>query len=68
MGATAGGQLGEALSCSRGLKAPGYARNLRYHPELDYDSRRGWPGWLPIPRLPNGEKQSVGIHRTFLLD
>jgi len=62
-----GGSLAEAYLCSRGLKAPD-TPDLRYHPDLtDYDSRRGWPGMVAIPRLANGETVG-GIHRTFLLD
>jgi putative DNA primase/helicase len=61
------GSTAEAYLQSRGLKAP-ETPDLRCHPDLtDYDSRRGWPGMVAIPRLANGEPAG-GIHRTFLLD
>jgi len=33
----------------------------------DYESRRGWPGMVAIPRLVDGSPVG-GIHRTFLLE
>jgi predicted P-loop ATPase len=52
---------------SRGLIAP-VMPDLLFHPDLtDYDSRRGWPGMVAVPRLANGAAVG-GIHRTFLLD
>jgi len=61
------GTPGEAYLRARGLTDPG-SPDLLFHPDLtDFDSRRGWPGLVAIPRLPNGDP-APGIHRTFLLD
>ncbi|MCE8537933.1 toprim domain-containing protein [Ruegeria pomeroyi] len=61
------GSLADTYLQSRGLSDPG-SPDLLSHPDLtDYDSRRGWPGMLAIPRLANGDPVG-GIHRTFLLD
>ena len=61
------GTLGEAYLRARGLVDPG-SPDLLFHPDLpDFDGRRGWPGLIAIPRLPNGER-AAGIHRTFLLE
>ncbi|SMO64452.1 Predicted P-loop ATPase and inactivated derivatives [Thalassovita litoralis] len=61
------GSLTETYLQSRGLRDPG-SPDLLFHPDLtDYDSRRGWPGMVAIPRLANGDPVG-GIHRTFLLD
>ncbi len=61
------GSLAETYLNSRGLPAT-VAPDLFFHPDLtDYDSRRGWPGMVAVPRLANGEAAG-GIHRTFLLD
>ena len=61
------GSLAETYLQSRGLRDPG-SPDLLFHPDLtDYDSRRGWPGMVAIPRLANGDPVG-GIHRTFLLD
>ena len=61
------GSLADTYLTSRGLRNPN-ASDLLFHPDLtDYDSRRGWPGMVAIPRLANGDPVG-GIHRTFLLD
>ena len=61
------GSLAEVYLRSRGLKVPD-TPDLLSHPDLtDYDSRRGWPGMVAIPRLTTGEPVG-GIHRTFLRD
>lgn len=61
------GSLAETYLQSRGLIDPG-SPDLLFHPDLtDYDSRRGWPGMVAIPRLANGDPVG-GIHRTYLLD
>ncbi|THD71370.1 P-loop ATPase [Thalassobius vesicularis] len=61
------GSVAQAYLQSRGLAAP-RSPDLLFHPDLtDYDSRRGWPGMVAIPRLANGEAAG-GLHRTFLLD
>lgn len=61
------GSLADTYLTSRGLRDPN-ASDLLFHPDLtDYDSRRGWPGMVAIPRLANGDPVG-GIHRTFLLD
>jgi predicted P-loop ATPase len=61
------GTLGETYLLARGLSDPG-SNDLLFHPDLpDFDGRRGWPGLVAIPRLPDGER-APGIHRTFLLD
>jgi predicted P-loop ATPase len=61
------GTVGEAYLRARGLQDPG-SPDLLFHPDLpDFDGRRGWPGLIAIPRLPNGER-APGIHRTFLLE
>ena len=58
---------GEAYLRARGLSDPN-SPDLLFHPDLaDFDSRRGWPGLVAIPRLVNGDP-APGIHRTFLLD
>ncbi len=50
---------------ARGLEDPG-SPDLLFHPDLtDYETRRGWPGMVAIPRLASGEPAG-GIHRTFL--
>lgn len=61
------GTVGEAYLRARGLTDPG-CPDLLFHPDLpDFDTRRGWPGLIALPRVVNGERAS-GIHRTFLLD
>ncbi|KAF0173141.1 MAG: virulence-associated protein E [Rhodobacteraceae bacterium] len=61
------GSPAEIYLRARGLSDPG-SPDLLSHPDLtDYDSRRGWPGMVGIPRLANGDPVG-GIHRTFLLD
>ena len=61
------GSPAETYLRARGLSDPA-SPDLLYHPDLtDYDSRRGWPGMVAIPRLANGDPAG-GIHRTFLLD
>lgn len=61
------GSVAETYLRARGLPAP-TSPDLLFHPDLtDYDSRRGWPGIVAIPRLANGEAVG-GIHRTFLRD
>lgn len=61
------GSLTETYLQSRGLRDPN-APDLLFHPDLtDYNSRRGWPGMVAIPRLANGDPVG-GIHRTYLLD
>ena len=61
------GTPGEAYLRTRGLTDP-KSPDLLFHPDLaDFDSRRGWPGLVAIPRLVNGDP-APGIHRTFLLD
>lgn len=59
------GSLAETYLAARGLSDPG-SPDLLYHPDLtDYESRRGWPGLVAVPRLASGEPVG-GIHRTFL--
>lgn len=61
------GTLGETYLRARGLSDPQSA-DLLFHPDLpDFESRRGYPGLIAVPRLPNGDR-APGIHRTFLLD
>jgi putative DNA primase/helicase len=61
------GSVAETYLAARGLQDPG-SPDLLSHPDLtDYDSRRGWPGMVAIPRLADGEPVG-GIHRTFLRD
>ena len=61
------GTPGETYVKERRLSDPG-SPDLLFHPDLtDYESRRGWPGLIAIPRLPNGDR-AAGVHRTFLLD
>jgi hypothetical protein len=61
------GSLADTYLKSRGLSDPN-ASDLLFHPDLtDYDSRRGWPGMVAIPRLATGDPVG-GIHRTFLMD
>lgn len=61
------GSLAETYLQVRGLGDP-VSPDLLYHPDLtDYESRRGWPGMVAIPRLASGEAVG-GIHRTFLLE
>jgi len=61
------GTVGETYLRARGLADPG-SPDLLFHPDLpDFDSRRGWPGLIALPRLANGDR-APGIHRTFLLD
>ena len=61
------GSMAETYLKARGLRDP-HAPDLLFHPDLtDYESRRGWPGMVAIPRLVSGEVVG-GIHRTFLLD
>ena len=61
------GSIADTYLQSRGLSNPG-SPDLLAHPDLtDYESRRGWPGMVAVPRLANGEPVG-GIHRTFLLD
>ena len=61
------GSVAETYLQSRGLADPGSPDLLSHSDLTDYDSRRGWPGMVAIPRLSNGEPVG-GIHRTFLLD
>ncbi len=59
--------VGEAYLRARGLTDP-ECPDLLFHPDLpDFDTRRGWPGLIALPRLVTGER-APGIHRTFLLD
>lgn len=61
------GTEGEAYLLARGLTDPG-CQDLLFHPDLpDFDTRRGWPGLIALPRLVDGTR-APGIHRTFLLD
>jgi predicted P-loop ATPase len=61
------GTVGEAYLRARGLTDPG-CPDLLFHPDLpDFDTRRGWPGLIALPRVVNGER-APGIHRTFLMD
>ena len=61
------GTVGEAYLRARGLGDPG-CPDLLFHPDLpDFDTRRGWPGLIALPRLADGTR-APGIHRTFLLD
>jgi putative DNA primase/helicase len=51
---------------ARGLGDP-RCPDLLFHPDLpDFDTRRGWPGLIALPRVVTGER-APGIHRTFLL-
>ncbi|MDZ4135606.1 MAG: P-loop ATPase, partial [Paracoccaceae bacterium] len=61
------GSLGDAYLRARSLSDPG-CPDLLCHPDLpDFDTRRGWPGLIALPRVVTGER-AAGIHRTFLLD
>ena len=61
------GTVGEAYLRARGLADPG-CPDLLFHPDLpDFDTRRGWPGLIALPRLVDGTR-APGIHRTFLMD
>ncbi len=61
------GTVGEAYLHARGLGDPG-CPDLLFHPDLpDFDTRRGWPGLIALPRLADGTR-APGIHRTFLMD
>ena len=61
------GSMADTYLQSRGLRDPG-SPDLLAHPDLtDYETRRGWPGMVAVPRLANGAPVG-GIHRTFLLD
>lgn len=61
------GSLAEAYLNSRGLDDPGCA-DLLFHPDLtDYETKRGYPGMIAVPRRADGAPQG-GLHRTFLLD
>lgn len=61
------GTVGEAYLRARGLGDPG-CPDLLFHPDLpDFDTRRGWPGLIALPRLADGTR-APGIHRTFLMD
>jgi putative DNA primase/helicase len=61
------GSVAETYLQSRGLTDP-CAPDLLFHADLtDYESRRGWPGMVAIPRLVDGSPVG-GIHRTFLLE
>ena len=61
------GSVAETYLQSRGLSDP-CAPDLLFHGDLtDYESRRGWPGMVAIPRLLDGSPVG-GIHRTFLLE
>ena len=61
------GTVGEAYLHARGLGDP-ECPDLLFHPDLpDFDTRRGWPGLIALPRLADGTR-APGIHRTFLLD
>jgi len=58
---------GETYLRGRRLSDPA-SSDLLFHPDLpDFDSRRGWPGLIALPRVANGDR-APGIHRTFLLD
>ena len=61
------GSLAETYLRARGLGDPD-SPDLLFHPDLtDYETRRGWPGMVAVPRLANGEPVG-GIHRTFLCE
>jgi len=61
------GSVAETYLQSRGLSDP-CAPDLLFHGDLtDYESRRGWPGMVAIPRLVDGSPVG-GIHRTFLIE
>ena len=61
------GSPGDAYLRARGLGDP-ECPDLLCHPDLpDFDTRRGWPGLIALPRVVTGER-AAGIHRTFLLD
>ncbi len=61
------GTVGEDYLRARGLTDP-RCPDLLFHPDLpDFDTRRGWPGLIALPRLADGTR-APGIHRTFLLD
>ncbi|MCE6967604.1 VapE domain-containing protein [Cereibacter sphaeroides] len=61
------GTVGETYLRARGLADPG-CPDLLFHPDLpDFDTRRGWPGLIALPRVVTSER-APGIHRTFLLD
>lgn len=61
------GTVGEVYLSSRGLSDP-ETPDLLIHPDLpDFESRRGWPGLIALPRFASGDC-APGIHRTFLLD
>ena len=61
------GTVSETYLRARGLTDPG-CPDLLFHPDLpDFDTRRGWPGLIALPRLEDGTR-APGIHRTFLVD
>jgi len=61
------GSVAETYLHSRGLSDPS-SPDFLFHADLtDYESRRGWPGMVAIPRLADGSPVG-GIHRTFLLE
>jgi len=61
------GSLAETYLRARGLGDPD-SPDLLFHPDLtDYETRRGWPGMVAVPRLASGEPVG-GIHRTFLCE
>lgn len=61
------GTSGETYLRIRGVADPG-CPDLLFHPDLpDFDTRRGWPGLIALPRLADGTR-APGIHRTFLMD
>ncbi|MET3791794.1 VapE domain-containing protein [Aquamicrobium terrae] len=61
------GTVAEGYLHARGLGDPG-SPDLLFHPDLtDFDTLRGWPGLIALPRLADGTR-APGIHRTFLLD
>lgn len=61
------GTPGETYLRIRGVADPG-CPDLVFHPDLpDFDTRRGWPELVALPRLADGTR-TQGIHRTFLLD
>ncbi len=61
------GSVAETYLRSRGLTDP-MSPDLLFHPDLtDYESRRGWPGMVAVPRLADGSPVG-GIPRTFLME
>jgi len=61
------GTVGAAYLASRGI-TPLDLPDLRFHADLpDFETKRGWPGLIGIPRDGAG-KATGGLHRTFLLE